>query len=161
MLPQMKILACATNHGRLSKNLKDMETRGKLVNTVNLAGSKLSANVGNFTCGWQVEKPHTQFISVTCSLPIKTVKFSSVYAASTSFRIHDNYLHSLVNLPEYSGFLTGNFTCGINANLPAIGMHNCRLLQVKIHATSSKKACNCRQYCYLTASKFTCKLQVS
>ena len=47
------------------------------------------AKAGHFTCGkTYVKKPHTQFTCVTCSLPVKTGKFTCFYAASTSCRIH-------------------------------------------------------------------------
>ena len=49
----------------------------------------LPAEAGNFTSGeTQVKRHHTQFTCVTCSLPVKTGKFTCFYAASTSHRIH-------------------------------------------------------------------------
>ena len=107
--------------------------------TVKLAGAKLPANAGNFTCSSQVKRPHTQFTCVTCSLPVKTGKFTSDDAASTSRRIHANCLQAHVSLLEYHGHFTGNFTCGTHANLPATSMQICLLLQAKIHATCRQK----------------------
>ena len=69
--------------------------------TVKLARSKLPANAGNFTCSSQVKKSHAQFTCVTCSLPVKTGQFTCVEAASTSRRIHANFLQAHVNLTEY------------------------------------------------------------
>ena len=46
------------------------------------------SNAGNFTCWPHAKRPHMQFVYVTCSLPVKTVKFTCIYAASTSRRIH-------------------------------------------------------------------------
>ena len=37
-----------------------------------------TANAGNFTCGPHVKKPHTQFTCVTCSLLVKSDKFTRV-----------------------------------------------------------------------------------
>ena len=54
--------------------------------TVKLTRAKLIANAVNFTCRLHVRRPHTQFTCVTCSLPVKTGKFTRVYAASTSRR---------------------------------------------------------------------------
>ena len=107
--------------------------------TVKLARAKLPANAGNFTCSSQVKRPHTQFSCVTCSLPVKTGKFTCVEAASNSRRAHANCLQAHVNLLEYHGHFTGNFTCGTHANLPATSMQNCLLLQAKIHATYRQK----------------------
>ena len=56
--------------------------------TVKLTRAKLPANVGNFTCGMHVKGPHTQLTCVICRLPVKTVTFTRVYAASTWHRIH-------------------------------------------------------------------------
>ena len=103
--------------------------------TVKLAHATLPANAVNFTCSSLVKRPHTQFTCVTCSLPVKTGKFTCVETASTARRIHANCLQPHVKLPEYNGCFTGNFTCGIHANLPATSMQNCLLLQAKIHAT--------------------------
>ena len=45
----------------------------------------LPANAELFTCGkTQVKRPHRQYTCVTCSLLVKTVKFTWFYAASTS-----------------------------------------------------------------------------
>ena len=51
--------------------------------TTKLARTKLPANASNFTCGQQVERPHTQFTRFTCSLTVK---------ASTSRRTYANCL---------------------------------------------------------------------
>ena len=56
--------------------------------TVKLARAKLPANAGNFTGSSQVKRPHTQFTCVTCSLSVKTGKFTCFKAARTSRRIH-------------------------------------------------------------------------
>ena len=56
--------------------------------TVKLARAKLPANAGIFTCSSQAKRPDTQFTCVTCSLPVKTGKFTCVEAGSTSRRIH-------------------------------------------------------------------------
>ena len=44
--------------------------------TVKLTRAKLSAKAGNFTCGLHVKRSHTQVTCVTCSLPIKSGKFT-------------------------------------------------------------------------------------
>ena len=128
--------------------------------TVKLARAKLPGNAGNFTCGSQVKMLHTQFTCVTCNSPVKIGKFTRVYAASTSYRIHANCLQLHVNLPEYNGYFTDNFTYGTHANLPATSMQNCLLLQAKtlepqvkipaqsqakIPASAQKNTCNCRE----------------
>ena len=92
--------------------------------TVKLARAKLPANAGNFSCSLQVKRPHTQFICVTCSLPVKTGKFTCFYAASTSHRIHANCLKQNVNLLDYNGYFTNNFTCATHANLPVTSKQN-------------------------------------
>ena len=107
--------------------------------TVKLARANLPENTGNFTCSSQVKRPHTQFICVTCSLPVKTGKFTCVDAAITSRRMHAIWLQVHVNLPEGHGYFTGNFTCGTHANFPSTSMQNCLLLQAKIHATCRQK----------------------
>ena len=107
--------------------------------TVKLTGAKLPANAGKFTSGLHVKRPHTQFSWVTCSLPVKTGKFTHLYAASTSRRIHANCLQQLVNLPEYNGYFIGNFTSGTHASLPAAGMQNRQLLREKLHAICRQK----------------------
>ena len=138
--------------------------------TVKLTRAKLSANSGNFTCGLHVKRPHMQFACVTWSLPVKTAKFTCVYAASTSRRIHANCLQAHVNLPEYHG----HFTCGTHAiclplvcksacfcrqkytqlhtKIPAIAGKNTRnytqnypQLQAKIPVNADKITRNCRQ----------------
>ena len=117
-----------------------------MFHTVKLARAKLPANAGNFTCSSQVKRPHTQVTCVTCSLPVKTVKFTCVEAASSSRRIHANCLQAHVNLPEYHGHFTGNFTCGTHAKLPASeGKNTCNLQaktlesQVEIPAKRNQK----------------------
>ena len=108
--------------------------------TVKLTRAILPANAGNFARGLLVKRPHTQFTWVTCSLPVKTGKFTRVYAASTSCRIHANCLQPRVNLLEYNGYFTGNFTCGTHENLSATSMQNCLLLQAKCIQLASKNA---------------------
>ena len=66
-----------------------------------------------------------QFTYVTCSLSVKTVKFTRVQAAYTSCRIHANCLQPHVNLLEYRRYFTGNLICGTHAILPTISMQNC------------------------------------
>ena len=87
----------------------------------------------------RVKRPHTQLTCVTCSLPGKTGKFTCAYAASTSRRIHANYLRPRVNLSKHSGYFTSNFTCGTHANLPATDMQHCLLLHAKIHEIGRSK----------------------
>ena len=106
--------------------------------TVKLTRAKLPANAGNFTCGLHVKRPHTQFVCVTCSLLVKKVQFTRVYATSTSLRIHANGLQPHVSLPDHSGYLTGNFISGTHANSPAIAMQNCLHSLAKKPATSGK-----------------------
>ena len=106
--------------------------------TVKLARAKLPAKIGHFTCSSHVKNPHTQFTCVTCSLLVKTGKFTCVYKASTSRRIHANCLQPHVNLLEYNGYFTGIITYGIHANLPTTSMQNCLLLQAKITANAGK-----------------------
>ena len=107
--------------------------------TVKLTRAKLLASAGNFTRGLHVKRPHTQLTCVTCNLPVKTGKFTRVYAASTSRRIHANYLQRHVILLGYSGNFTSNFKCRTKANFPSRGMQNCLLLQEKMHAICRKK----------------------
>ena len=91
-----------------------------------MARAKIPANAGNFTCSSQVNRSYTQFTCVTCSLPSKTCKFTFVGAATTSRKIQANCLQAHVNLLEYHGHFTGNFTCGTHANLPVTSMKKCR-----------------------------------
>ena len=112
--------------------------------TVKLTRAKLPANAGNFTCRLHVKKPHTQFTYVTCTLPVKTGKFTRVYAVSTSRRINGNCLQPHVNLPECNGYFTGNFICGTHANLPVTSLQNCLLLQGKVYAIYRQKHQNRR-----------------
>ena len=107
-----------------------------LAHTVKLARAKLPANAGNFTCSSHVKRPHTQFICVTCSLPVKTGKFTCVETASTSCKKHANCLQAHVNLPEYHGHFTSNFKWGTHASFLRL---------------ACKIACFCRQN--------TCNLQ--
>ena len=90
--------------------------------TAKLTRANLPAKVCNFTSRLHVKRPQAQFTCVTYSLPVKTGKFSRVYAASTSRKIHANYLQPHVNLPEKNEYFTGNFTSGTHANLPATSM---------------------------------------
>ena len=127
--------------------------------TENLARAKLPSNAGNFTCSSQVKNPTRSLPALHCS-PLKTSKFTCVDVASTSRRKHAICLPAHVNLPEYHGYFTGDFTCKTHATLPATSMRNCLLLQaqtlesqVKIPAQSQaiipailqKNTCNCRQ----------------
>ena len=112
--------------------------------TVKLARAKLPANAGKFTCNSQVKRSLAQFTCVTCSLPANTGTFTCFEEASTSRRTHANSLLAHVNLLEYHGHFIGNFTCGTHANLPATSMHNCLLLQAKIHAIYRQKHWNRR-----------------
>ena len=77
---------------------------------VKLTRAKLAANAGNFTRGLHLKRPHAQFTCATCSVPVDTGKFTCVYEASTSRRLHANCLQSHVILPEHNGYFTGNFT---------------------------------------------------
>ena len=132
-----------TNNQRTTKVLAKTKmkpgVREVCLYTVKMARAKLPANAGNFTCSSQVKRSLAQFTCVTCSLPVKTGKFTCVEAASTSRRIHANCLQAHVNLTEYHRHFTGNFTRGTHANLPATSMQNCLLLQAKIHATFKQK----------------------
>ena len=114
-------------------------------NTVKLARAKLPANAGNLTCSSQVKKPHTQFSCITCSLTVKTNKYTCVDVASTSRRIHANCLQARVNLPEYHAYFSGNFTCGTHAKLPATSMQNFLLLQAKTLESQTKIPAKRRQ----------------
>ena len=132
---------------------------------VELTRAKLLANAGNFTCGLHVERPHTQFTCVTCSLPVKRDKFTCVYAANTSRRIHANCLQLHVNLLEHSGYLTKKYmrnSCKValdwHTKTPALASKNTRihrrkhpqsqaknaLLQLKIPAIASKNTRHCK-----------------
>ena len=120
--------------------------------TVKQKGEKTPTNAGNFTGGLHIKRPHTQFRCVTCSLLVKTGKFTRVCAASTSHRIHANCLQLRVNLPEYNGYFTGNFTCGTHANCPQLACkYACFWKQKytqfagKTPAIAGKKTCSCRQ----------------
>ena len=62
------------------------------LHAVKLARAKLPTSTGISTCSSQVKRPHTQFKCVTCSLPVKTGKFTCFFAVSTSSRIHANCL---------------------------------------------------------------------
>ena len=115
-----------------------------IVYTVKLERAKLPANAGDFTCGSQVKRPHTQFTCVKCSLPVNTGKFTRVFAASTSRRIQTSCLQPHVKLPGYNGYFTSNFTCRTHANLPATSMQSCLFLQAKIHAICRSKHSNRR-----------------
>ena len=126
------------------------------VYTVKRTRAKLPANAGNFTHGMQVKRPHTQFTCVTCNLPVKTGKFTRVYPASASRRLHANCLQPHVNLPEHKGYFTGDFICGTYANLPATGMQNCLLLQTKIPALAGKNTCQTQAKVPAIAGKDTC-----
>ena len=107
--------------------------------TVKLTRAKLPANTGNFTRRLHVKRPHTQFTCVTCSLSVKTGKFTRVYAANTSHRIHANCLQPHVNLPEYNGYFTSNFTWRTHEKLPVNSMQNCLILQAKKQAIGKQK----------------------
>ena len=98
--------------------------------TVKLARAKWSSNAGNFTCNLQVNRLNKQFTCVTCSLHVKTGKFTHVYVASTSLRRHAKCLQPQLNLPEHNGYFTDKFTCETQ--------QTCSRLACKI-------ACVCRQ----------------
>ena len=125
--------------------------------TVKLARAKLPANAGNFNCSSQVNRLHTQFTCVKCSLLVKTGKFTCFYAARTPRKIHANCMQSHAILPENNGYFTGNFTCGTHANLIATSMQNCLLLQVKIHAICRQKHWNRKWKNPPNAGKYNCK----
>ena len=116
--------------------------RSARVYTAKLAHAKLPTCAGNTTCILQVKRPHTQFTCVTCSLPVKTGKYTCFYAASTSRRIQAICMQPHVNLPEHNGYFTGNFTCGTHANLSATSIQNHLILQAKIHASCWQKHLN-------------------
>ena len=80
---------------------------GKIAYTVTLA----RANAGDFTSGPHVNRPHTQFTCVTCSLP------------------------------DYRACFTNNIKCGTHTNYsPATGMQSCLLLLAKLHAIYKQNA---------------------
>ena len=90
-----------------------------------------------------VKRPHTQFACVTCSLPVKTSKYTCFYAASTSRRIHAiaaNKTRKLrVTSPAgcrltYLQF-AGEFTRGVIAD--------CLQLQVILCTIAGIFACDC------------------
>ena len=139
--------------------------------TVKLGRAKLPANAGNFTCSSQVKRSLAQFTCVTCSLPVKTGKFTCFYAASTSRRIHANCLQAHVNLPEYHRHFTGNFTyyAGFcrQKYKQLTGKNICKRRKKYPHKRRQKNRNYTQNYlqlqaiCYHTAGKFTCKVQVS
>ena len=103
-----------------------------------LADAKLLANVGNFTCVPHVKRPHTHFICVRYSLPVKIGIFTCVYAASTSHRKHTHCLLSHVNLSGDSGYSIGNFKWITQVKSPTTGMKNFLLSQAKNMQVSAK-----------------------
>ena len=135
----VKTALCDKNMRSLWKRVTEKNVIELKMYTVKLTRAKLSANGGNFTRGLHLKKPHMQFTCHTCSLPVKTGKFTRVYAASTSRRIHADCLQLQVNLAEHNGYFTGNIAFGTHANLPATSMQNCLLLQAKIHAIGRQK----------------------
>ena len=108
---------------------------------VELTRAKLLANAGNSTCGLHVERPHTQFTCVTCSLPVKRDKFTCVYAASTSRRIHANCLQLHVNLLEHSGYLTEKIHAELMQSRPRLAYKNaCSRRQKHPHSQAKTPA---------------------
>ena len=107
--------------------------------TVKLTRAKLPANAENFTRVLHVKRSHTQFSCVNCSLPVKTGKFTCVYAASNSRRLHANCLQPHANLPEHNLYYTGNFICETHTKLPATSTRKCLRLQAKILAICGQK----------------------
>ena len=92
--------------------------------TVKLARAKLPASAGNFTSSSQVKMSHAQFNCATCSLPVKTGKYTCFEAASTSRRI---LACKFTWIPQA---FTGSYTCGTHANLPrpvSAGKNTCNL----------------------------------
>ena len=106
-------------------------------NTVKLTRAKLPANAGKFTRGLHVKRPHTQFKCVKFRLLVKTGKFTRVYAASTSRRIHANCLQLHLNLPENSGYFTGILHADFMQIRPRL---NCMMA-----CFCKQKYMNCRQ----------------
>ena len=129
----------------------------------------LPAKAGHSTCGkTHVKRSKTQFTCVTCSLPVKTGKYTCFYAASTSCRIHPiahNKSRKLrVTSPAvcrltYLQF-AGEFTRGVIAD--------CLQLQVILCANEGIIACDCEcifacVYSYFWLSLkgiFTCDFDV-
>ena len=78
-----------------------------------------------------------QFTCVTCSLPVKTGNYTCFYASSTSRRIHAIAL-------DKSSQVARNFTCMMQANLPAI----CRWIyprcDSRLPAIAGNSAWSCR-----------------
>ena len=87
-----------------------------------------------------------QFTCVTCSLRVKTGKFTRIYAASTSSRIHANCLQLQIILSEYKEYFTSKNTRGAHANLPATSF-------------AGKNTCNWQARTYKIARKMTCNWQ--
>ena len=112
--------------------------------TVKLACAKLPANAGNFIWRPPLKKPPTQLTCVTCSIPVEKGNFPCVCAASTPRRIHANCLQPHVNLLEYRGYFTGNFTGTWQAKTQAICKQSTAIAR-KIPAIASKNTRNCRR----------------
>ena len=117
---------------------------------------------------------HKQFACATCSLPVKTGKFTCFYAASTSCKIHAiacNKAHNSRVTSTAGCRLTylqvvGEFTCSVIADSLQLRV----LLPVIagiLSAIAGLFACVCRYFClrlrvFLPAitSVFACKLYV-
>ena len=95
--------------------------------------------MGSFTCG----KMHRQFTCVTCSLPVKTGKYTCFYAASNSRRKRANARNKARKLRVTSPAgcrltclqFAGEFTRGV--------IVDCLQLQVSLCTIASIFACDC------------------
>ena len=125
--------------------------------------TRFSAQAGSFIWGATlVKRPHRQFTYVTCSVPVKTVKFTCIYAASTSCRIHATAPCKACKLRVTSpaGFkqtylqLTWEVTCGVMAVLSAItGIFGCNF-GCFCQQNACSFASKVRQFCMLVAGTF-------
>ena len=103
----------------------------------------LPANAGNFTCSSQVKRAYTQFTCVTCSLPVKPGKYTCLYMASTSRRIHAIALNKARKLQVTSPAgcrltylqFAGEFTRGV--------IPDCLQLQLILWGIAGIFACDC------------------
>ena len=119
------------------------------------------AKAGHFTCGkTYVKKPYTQFTCVTCSLPVKTGKFTCFYAASTSCRIHaialDKARKLQVTSPAGCRLTYLHFAIEFARGVIA----DCLQLQVFLCAIADIFSCVCSCICLCLAGILTCGFRV-
>ena len=136
--------------------------------TVKVARAELPANAGNFTCNSQVERPLTQFTCVTCSLPVKTVKYTCFYAASTSRRMHAIALNKARKLQVTSPALCRLTYLQLAGELARGVIADCLQLQVILFGITGFFArdcagtfsCVCSYFCLRLAGIFACNSSV-